>query len=92
MGKGNQEQETFPARGNLPLSKPAHALKHQDVITELEANERDGLSSGAAKERLDRYGKNDLGESGGVNAPKILLRQIANAMTLVMHPFPSLAR
>ena len=87
MTKGKDPvQETFPARGNLPLSIPAHALKYEDVLSELDANDREGLSSGAAKQRLEKYGKNDLDESGGVNAPKILLRQIANAMTLVMHP------
>lgn len=72
-----------PGSGNKPLSKPAHALTFQAVIEELQADDNAGLAPADAKERLQLYGYNDLGEGGGVQPAKILLRQIANAMTLV---------
>lgn len=70
-------------QANEPLSKPAHALTFQQVIEETKCNPDDGLSTTEAKQRLEKYGKNDLGDDGGVSASKILLRQVANAMTLV---------
>lgn len=73
-------------QGNEPLSKPAHALTFQQVIEECKCNPDDGLTTTEAKARLDKHGSNDLGEDGGVSAPKILLRQVANAMTLVHMP------
>jgi len=76
--------------GNKPLSKPAHALTYEAVIDETQADNDAGLTQAAAKERLEVYGSNDLGDGAGVQPAKILLRQIANAMTLVtftMFPF-----
>jgi len=69
--------------GNKPLSRPAHALTYQEVIDEIQADDNAGLSQAEAKERLQVYGSNDLGEGAGVQPAKILLRQVANAMTLV---------
>lgn len=70
-------------QSNDPLSKPAHALPFQQVVEECKCNPDDGLTTSEAKSRLEKHGNNDLGEDGGVSAPKILLRQVANAMTLV---------
>lgn len=70
--------------GNKPLSRPAHALIYEAVIDELQADDNAGLSLADAEERLQVYGTNDLGEGAGVQPAKILLRQVANAMTLVM--------
>ncbi|KAK0935218.1 P-type ATPase, partial [Friedmanniomyces endolithicus] len=64
------------------MTQPAHALKHQMVAEEVGANVEDGLTAAEAKQRLEESGKNELGDAGGVNLGKILLRQIANAMTL----------
>lgn len=71
-------------QSNNPISKPAHALPWSDVATELNANADDGLTADEAKKRLDQFGRNELGDGGGVNPGKILLRQVANAMTLVL--------
>jgi len=71
-------------QSNDPLTKPAHALTFQQVIEETKCNPDDGLTTAEAKQRLDKYGNNDLGEDGGVSAPKILLRQVANAMTMIL--------
>jgi magnesium-transporting ATPase (P-type) len=69
--------------GNKPLSRPAHALTYHEVINEIQSNDNAGLSQAEAKQRLQVYGSNDLGEGAGVQPAKILLRQVANAMTLV---------
>lgn len=76
-------EQALPGSGNKPLSKPAHALALEAVIQELQADDDAGLTPADAKDRLDVYGTNDLGEGGGVQPAKILLRQVANAMTLV---------
>jgi magnesium-transporting ATPase (P-type) len=73
---------TFPANGN-GLSKPAHALTFSQVTEDIKANAENGLSTLEAKERHSKYGTNELGDAGGVEPGKILIRQIANAMTLV---------
>ena len=71
-------------QSNQPISKPAHCLEWAQVAEELRADTDDGLTSEEAKKRLDEYGDNVLGNTGGVNPGKILLRQVANAMTLVL--------
>lgn len=71
-------------QSNKPMTKPAHALKWQEVAEELKADAEDGLKSPEAKTRLEEYGRNELGDTGGVNPGKILVRQVANAMTLVL--------
>ena len=70
-------------QSNEPLSAPAHALSFQQVIEETKCNPDDGLATSEAKSRLEKFGSNDLGDDGGVQPAKILLRQVANSMTLV---------
>lgn len=81
--KSPARRDVLPGQGNKPLSRPAHALGTETVIAELEAQDNTGLSSAEAKQRLELYGKNELGDGPGVQPAKILLRQVANAMTLV---------
>lgn len=71
-------------QSNRPLSQPAHALRWNAVAEELQADVEDGLTSLEAKQRLDEHGRNELGDGGGVNPGKILVRQVANAMTLML--------
>ena len=70
-------------QSNEPLSKPAHSLTFAQVVEETKCNPDDGLNSSEAKSRVEKFGSNDLGDEGGVSAGKILLRQVANSMTLV---------
>jgi magnesium-transporting ATPase (P-type) len=70
-------------QANKPMSRPAHALSHVQVIQELGCDSYNGLSSSVAKQRLEELGKNELGDSEGVSPLKIVVAQIANAMTLV---------
>jgi len=71
-------------QSNQPLSQPAHALSWAAVAEEIQADTEDGLTSEVAKRRLEEYGRNELGDGGGVNIGKILMKQVANAMTLVL--------
>ncbi|WYZ45729.1 hypothetical protein EsH8_VIII_001045 [Colletotrichum jinshuiense] len=71
-------------QSNKPLSKPAHALSYQQLSDELKANILNGLSAVDAKSRLEDYGHNDLGEAEGVQPFKIIVAQVANAMTMVL--------
>jgi len=85
MGKKEQPNLDGHKSGqaNEPLSKPAHALPFKQVVEETKCNADDGLTTAEAKSRLEKHGNNDLGNDAGVSPAKILLRQVANAMTLV---------
>ncbi|KAL4794409.1 hypothetical protein BDV19DRAFT_390249 [Aspergillus venezuelensis] len=67
-----------------PLSRPAHALSYEDILNELKVNSEEGLSGAEAKKRLELYGPNELEGGEGVSLAKIVIRQIANAMMLVL--------
>jgi magnesium-transporting ATPase (P-type) len=86
MGKNSN----MPAEGhvsgqsNQPLSRPAHALTYRKVEEELSAHAMDGLSVAEATTRLEKFGRNDLGDADGVQPIQIVIAQIANAMTMVL--------
>ncbi|KAJ5692646.1 hypothetical protein N7462_002069 [Penicillium macrosclerotiorum] len=67
-----------------PLSQPAHTLTWEAVIKELSTELDEGLAPDEASRRLQRYGPNKLDEGEGVSVVKILVRQVANAMMLVL--------
>lgn len=71
-------------QANKPMTKPAHALDRDIVTNELKADVKQGLAGSEAQSRLQEYGKNELDDGPGVQPLKILLRQIANAMMLVL--------
>ncbi|KAK1522689.1 potassium/sodium efflux P-type ATPase [Colletotrichum paranaense] len=86
---GNQKaakpaENHVSGQSNKPLSHPAHALSYQQLAEELRANALNGLSSQDANSRLEEFGHNDLGEAEGVQPIKIIIAQIANAMTMVL--------
>ncbi|CAI9632314.1 unnamed protein product [Alternaria burnsii] len=66
------------------MSLPAHSLTLEQVKTELKTEEWHGLDDAEAKRRVDEYGSNELGEAESVSPVKILIAQVANAMTLVL--------
>lgn len=87
MGKEGPKEITsdhVSGQSNTPISKPAHSLEWKQVVEDLKTNVDDGLTSAEAKKRLEEHGRNELGDGEGVNPGKILTRQIANAMTLVL--------
>lgn len=85
-----KKQEAAPqhvsGQANEPLSRPAHALSWEDVTSELGTDALDGLSAEEAESRKTRFGPNELGDAEGVQPLKIIVAQIANAMTLVSQP------
>ncbi|KAK2751013.1 hypothetical protein FQN57_000088 [Myotisia sp. PD_48] len=66
------------------LSQPSYCLTADAVTSALNTHPEDGLSSTEAKSRLETYGENKLDEGEGVSVVKILIRQVANAMMLVL--------
>ena len=71
-------------QSNRPLTLPAHSLTLAQVVDELRTDTWSGLDDAEAKRRLDDYGGNELGEAESVSPIKILIAQVANAMTLVL--------
>lgn len=83
-GKRNgEEPEHVSGQSNKPISAPAHALTIAQVSEELGAKLNGGLTTEDAQKRLEEYGRNEFGEQKGVQPIKILIGQVANALTLV---------
>ncbi|KAJ5100551.1 hypothetical protein N7456_006603 [Penicillium angulare] len=66
------------------LSNPPHYLTYEAVISELGTNSEDGLTATEAKQRIEKYGENMLEGGEGVSFAKIIIRQVANAMMLIL--------
>ncbi|KAJ5887700.1 hypothetical protein N7495_007741 [Penicillium taxi] len=79
QGQGSQAVDSLEY-----LSQPAHSLTFENVINELGTNSEDGLTSEEAKQNLDKYGENMLEGDEGVSFAEIFIRQIANAMMLIL--------
>ncbi|CBX94167.1 similar to sodium P-type ATPase [Plenodomus lingam JN3] len=85
MGKKqNPLQDHVSGQSNTPLSLPPHSLTLEQTVAELKTATWDGLDDAEARRRLEEYGPNELGEMQGVSPIKILVAQVANAMTLVL--------
>jgi P-type Na+/K+ transporter len=78
MGKA---KEKGPLQYDLDV--PAHTLPYEDVLDKLAVNHDSGLSEDEARRRKDMYGPNQLDEGPGVRPFRILVHQVANALTLV---------
>ncbi|CAG7934802.1 unnamed protein product [Penicillium salamii] len=70
--------------GGSPLTQPAHTQTYEAVIKELSTGLDEGLAPDEASRRLQQYGPNKLDEGEGVSLVKIFVRQVANAMMLVL--------
>lgn len=66
-----------------PLSALPHTLSIDQAAIEIGSDLNDGLTSAEAEARLQKYGKNEFDDGPGVSPAKILVRQVANSMTLV---------
>jgi Na+-exporting ATPase len=71
-------------QANKPLSLPAHSLTLAQVVDELGTETWSGLNDAEAQRRVEDYGPNKLDAAEGVSPVKILIAQVANAMTLVL--------
>nr|POE88108.1 sodium transport atpase 5 [Quercus suber] len=85
MGRAQPALEQHVSgQANKALTQPPHALPWTTVAEEINADTEDGLNSSEAARRLEDHGRNELGAGASVNIGKILIGQIANAMTLVL--------
>ncbi|KAL4402685.1 P-type ATPase [Malassezia pachydermatis] len=62
----------------------AHRYHVNPILRALDSDQLKGLSSAEAKARLGQYGNNELNSGESVSVTRILINQIANAMTLVL--------
>lgn len=87
MATSKSKNKDSPAhvsgQANEPLSGLPHTLTIHQICAETKVDPKDGLTVIEAKSRLEKYGKNELDDGPGVSPVKILIRQVANAMTLV---------
>jgi P-type Na+/K+ transporter len=68
---------------SISLNEPAYCLQVEEVARLLETDLERGLSKQEAKRRHEISGDNVLAGVGGVSIWKVLVRQVANALTLV---------
>jgi magnesium-transporting ATPase (P-type) len=78
MGKQKGDGEVKEA-----LETPAHSLSFEEVLKLLNTNPNQGLNQSEVEKRHGVYGENVLEEGPGVQPMKILVHQVANALTLV---------
>ncbi|KAA8910141.1 potassium/sodium efflux P-type ATPase [Sphaerosporella brunnea] len=76
---GTKNTKTAPT-----FSRPPYQLSWQQVVDELDTNIDNGLTTQQAEENLARYGENKLDGEGAISPWKILFKQVANAMILVL--------
>ncbi|KAG5641781.1 hypothetical protein DXG03_004257 [Asterophora parasitica] len=66
------------------IGPTAHTLTVQQLVDDLGTSQNDGLSKNEAIRRLESCGPNVLDGDGGVSAIEVLIKQLANALTLVL--------
>lgn len=86
MQNGVEDLHPRSREGPVPLelSNPPHLLSADEVAQQLQTDPDNGLSDEEAKSRLTKFGLNELLGGGGVSATRILMKQIFNAMVLVL--------
>ncbi len=66
------------------LPFPAHTAEAAKVLETLGVDPSEGLSASEAKARLGTYGLNRIKSPPKANLGKIIFRQVANAMTVIL--------
>ncbi|KAJ5769032.1 hypothetical protein N7520_003591 [Penicillium odoratum] len=79
-----EKTQSFDNISHPYLSNPPHNLTFETVINELGTNSEDGLTTEEVKKRLEIYGENILEGGESVSFAKIIIRQVANAMMLIL--------
>lgn len=69
---------------NVEPETPFHTLTVDQVAEYYSTNTLEGLTSEEATKRLTIYGSNELQGSGGVKWYKVLWRQLANALVVIL--------
>jgi Ca2+-transporting ATPase len=70
-----------------PTTEPVtfwHVLSPEQALQKLESHRTDGLNNSQVQERLQRFGLNELKETGGRGALEILWDQFKNIMLLML--------
>ena len=70
-------------RTTFTLDQPAYRLRPDEIAQQLGTDYQTGLSKQEAARRHGIVGNNALEFEGGVSIWKVLIRQVANALTLV---------
>ena len=65
------------------LEAPAHTVPFEDILQNLQVDQESGLTSEEANARKNTHRPNQLDEGPGVQPWRILVHQVANALTLV---------
>ncbi|PBL01595.1 potassium/sodium eff [Armillaria gallica] len=74
-----------PANPNFcNVASSAHTFTIEELVSGIGTSRTDGLSKNEAHRRLERYGENLLKGRTGVSAWRVLVGQLANALTLVL--------
>jgi len=84
MHNGVENMDPRSSEGPLLLTCSPHLLSADEVAQQLHTDPDNGLSDEEAKSRLTKSGLNELLGGGGVSASRILMKQIFNAMVLVL--------
>ncbi|KAF8456034.1 hypothetical protein BDZ91DRAFT_701772 [Kalaharituber pfeilii] len=86
MQNGVEDLHPRGREGSMPLelSQLPHLLTADEVAQQLQTDPDNGLSDDEARTRLTKFGLNELAGGGGVSILRILMRQIFNAMVLVL--------
>ncbi|KAF8992359.1 sodium transport ATPase [Cyathus striatus] len=66
------------------VANDAHTISPSQLSGDLGTSLSDGLSKNEVTRRLERYGENMLKGEGGVSAWRVLVGQLANALTVVL--------
>ncbi|KAL0960182.1 hypothetical protein HGRIS_011816 [Hohenbuehelia grisea] len=69
--------------GASDLLRP-HTLTFEECVGLFQSNPEHGLSADEARRRLESNGPNAIREAQGVNIWEIMLRQVANALTIIL--------
>ena len=69
---------------NIEPETPFHTFTVDQVAEHYSTNALEGLTAAEAANRLKVYGVNELQGNGGVKWYKVLWRQIANALVVIL--------
>ncbi|KAF9259915.1 sodium transport ATPase [Marasmius fiardii PR-910] len=82
---GQTTHTTEPSTNRLQdVLLSSYTRNASDIVKHLNSSSGDGLSLEDAAGRLHEYGENVLDGGGGASVLKVLIRQVANALTLVL--------
>ncbi|WFD31016.1 P-type Na(+) transporter [Malassezia sp. CBS 17886] len=82
--QANVSQDTKATPSREEALQNAHRFHGLAVVRALESDQLKGLTHAEAKARLQTYGANQLDGGEDISVVRILVRQVANAMTLVL--------